>query len=791
MPNHIPVRKAKPARPINSTALGIGVAVRTNTPTVPEDKQAQVESSADRPISPIQKPVGKMKPRPGLRRTVSVDVLHAKVEAVETAKKAEENKKLVEDLKRMAAEHGDDLDRENLKAIYGERRQPSFMKPIGRPKDGCSEATLSGAKAYGEELEMWADHVLTRDEKYTVNYQTHSVTGNDVCTVCGLVGLNLQQFPCSGEKGKVKTGRVKITANHDNVYVNKEQGVTWDQLFHPTPTTPQGVEETPRPVRVAPPNRAQVTCTGGPFTDSLAKQFLRVPVKGGTGSHIIVNALAGTGKTFTVVEGTNRMVGSPTPGVVGSDEQDQIWEAILAGSHGHTIHLMAFNRSIAGELAKRIPAGVTSSTAHSFGLKAIKRAGMKAKVEQRKTNFILSDGFDSDHFKNYPGLCSLCEQVCNLIKGNLLDWTFSDPNWTVEKTVAWLIGKYGIEADDKNFGALIEVLPYLMSEHYHRDHIIDYADMIWFPNVHSEVVVEKFDTLIVDEAQDLNKAQQGMVMMAGRRVILVGDRHQAIYGFTGADEESLDNMKLRLGESAIGCQEFPLFETRRCSKAVTALAKTIVPEFRCPDTAPEGKVIYNREEDGLDHVGEKDLVVCRTNAPIISQCLRFLRDGRKARMQGRDMADDLKKLIDRVANKCEDTATMLDGLDDFYNKECEKMSKRKFGSEAALINLGDRVDSVKAFAFGTLRVDDVKRKIDSLFDDKNTEGTLFSSIHRAKGLEADNVVFFQEDKCPHPMARTAGAQKQEMNLRYVAITRAKNVLHMTKARLKPQVEEIG
>jgi superfamily I DNA/RNA helicase len=52
------------------------------------------------------------------------------------------------------------------------------------------------------------------------------------------------------------------------------------------------------------------------------------------------------------------------------------------------------------------------------------------------------------------------------------------------------------------------------------------------------------------------------------------------------------------------------------------------------------------------------------------------------------------------------------------------------------------------------------------------EGTLLSSIHRAKGLEAKRVFILRSDLLPHPMAKSEWAKGQEKNLSYVAKTRA-------------------
>ncbi|HEY3473413.1 MAG TPA: ATP-binding domain-containing protein, partial [Anaerolineales bacterium] len=51
-----------------------------------------------------------------------------------------------------------------------------------------------------------------------------------------------------------------------------------------------------------------------------------------------------------------------------------------------------------------------------------------------------------------------------------------------------------------------------------------------------------------------------------------------------------------------------------------------------------------------------------------------------------------------------------------------------------------------------------------------------STIHKAKGLEADKVFWLNSSKCPSPWARQPWQLQQEYNLCYVATTRAKTTL---------------
>ncbi len=60
----------------------------------------------------------------------------------------------------------------------------------------------------------------------------------------------------------------------------------------------------------------------------------------------------------------------------------------------------------------------------------------------------------------------------------------------------------------------------------------------------------------------------------------------------------------------------------------------------------------------------------------------------------------------------------------------------------------------------------------------SSRGVTLSTIHGAKGQEAERVYLLQPRNCPcpHPYAKTPWAIEQEWNLMYVAITRAKKEL---------------
>jgi superfamily I DNA/RNA helicase len=99
---------------------------------------------------------------------------------------------------------------------------------------------------------------------------------------------------------------------------------------------------------------------------------------------------------------------------------------------------------------------------------------------------------------------------------------------------------------------------------------IDFDDMLWLP----VILGHKFSTLdwlFVDEAQDTNDIQIEILERSlghSSRFVAVGDPHQAIYGFRGANSDALDKIVARFA-----CRTLPLSVSYRCSKAVVAEAQ--------------------------------------------------------------------------------------------------------------------------------------------------------------------------------------------------------------------------
>lgn len=520
------------------------------------------------------------------------------------------------------------------------------------------------------------------------------------------------------------------------------------------------------------------------------------PVTAVAPPHVIIEAKAGSGKTTTLVEGLKLLFGQ-TPKITPSSQQQAIWDSLVLSKGVRTIGFFAFNKSIATELQNRVPSGVEASTMHSLGFKAVRARFGNVAVNQYRVSDIICNIMQKDPRelrKSDPELLRATSDLVGLCKMNLVGpsggYSWSAGEW--EDALDDLARHYSIEMNGSR-SKVYDLVPKVLAQCLRTDldKSIDYDDMIWLP-VALNLSVRRYGLLLGDEVQDWNRCQQALARMSGDRLTLVGDSNQAIYGFCGADSESMPRMYEELSQTASGCIKLPLTVTRRCGKAIVREANKIVPDFDAHETNGEGQVIdlpwsgkKDKPAEGesskpvpyTDHVSAGDMILCRVNAPLVSECFKFLKQGRKANIQGRDVAKGLISTVTK--SKTYYVADLVSYLSDWLHDETQKELKKRNPDDGRLIAIQDRYDCLMAFTEGMKTTEEVVKRIESVFVDVDgnkdrSGGILLSSVHRAKGLESSRVFILLPKKggMPHPMSRSEWAKQQEQHLIYVAITRA-------------------
>lgn len=450
-----------------------------------------------------------------------------------------------------------------------------------------------------------------------------------------------------------------------------------------------------------------------------------------TDDHLIVNAGAGTGKTTTIVEAANLL------------------------PYGTKAAFLAFNKSIATELAERLPTGVEAKTFHAFGFAAIRAAGIKTKVNNFKVNNIIKDLLGADYY------VAPLKKLVSLVKGSRVS-----PN--DKKAIHSLIDQYNITFNsDREENIAIQSIPAILTMCKTQTHIIDFDDMIWMP-IENGYPFPKYEVLFVDEAQDFNEIQREMISLCvnGGRCIIVGDKNQAIYGFRGADSNSIGLFRKRLEKGEREITELPLSISWRCPHSVVREANRYVKEFNAPDSAIEGTVITNAPFNPQ----RNDMVLCRYNAPLVSAFYDLISQGKSAYVLGRDMT---KGLITAVQKISKNNHMGVEEFKQLFEQDFEYNYNRLLqqNKENQAMALEDKRDCIMIFVNKATTVGGIIEEIKRVFDGNDVGEIMLSTVHKAKGLEADNVYILATERMPHP-----NGSYEENNICYVAITRAKKNL---------------
>ncbi|QQE64133.1 UvrD/REP helicase [Leptolyngbya sp. BL0902] len=248
----------------------------------------------------------------------------------------------------------------------------------------------------------------------------------------------------------------------------------------------------------------------------------------------------------------------------------------------------------------------------------------------------------------------------------------------------------------------------------------------------------------------------------------------SIYGFTGADTQSIANITQRTQ-----AQVLPLSICYRCPTSHIELANEVYPGIEARPGAPKGTIEDIDEEDIVQHINDGDLIVCRTNAPLVAVCFSLIRAGIPARIRGTDIGKNLISILHQLE---EMQGFQMSRLEVYLQKYLVEQRELRAGLdsdelEMAMANFKDRTNTILAIYQATRphTVADLGREIAMLFSDQRAKVWL-SSVHKAKGLEANHVVVLHPHLMPHPKATKSWEKEQEMNLKYVALTRAKCAL---------------
>lgn len=495
----------------------------------------------------------------------------------------------------------------------------------------------------------------------------------------------------------------------------------------------------------------------------------------------VVSAVAGSGKTTTLLMAIDR---------IPEDKQ---------------ILFMAYNNHIQKELTEKADPhdNLLIRTVHSFGLWAVKNYNPHASTNPNKYRQLFRDVIEYHNTNNEAKIAKYSFDKRHLAITKKIKKIISEivignfPEFTTEIVNLCNLGRlYNIDIDIKQRGLSLlnklsethtipsdnkqtEIAWYLTKLGVYYTYEIDFTDMIYLPVI-LNLETEKYDFVFIDECQDISTCQRHLMEKAikpdGGRFIAVGDPAQAIYAFAGADNDSFDALLKEPNTITM-----PLSTTYRCSKPIVDFVRPLNKQIECVPTNTDGKII---KEFSYKDVEDGDMILCRQTFPLVSLCINYLSEGKKAYIIGSDIGKSLAKMIEN-AKRTGVNYTMDNVLRVLYTDlqtniqkimDNHGMSREEAKNDEYIVMNNEKILAIEALSRGISNPNNVIAKINNLFSDEKEAGICLSTVHKSKGLENERVFILHPELLPSKKAVLPWEIEQEKNLAYVAYTRAKHTL---------------
>ena len=280
-----------------------------------------------------------------------------------------------------------------------------------------------------------------------------------------------------------------------------------------------------------------------------------------------------------------------------------------------------------------------------------------------------------------------------------------------------------------------------------KSNLIDFSDMIWNATsiVKNDITALPYKYIIIDEYQDIGKDRYTLIKeileKTGAKLVCIGDDWQSIYRFAGSEISLFTSFKDYWGPSAV----FKLTKTYRNAQELIDICNNFI--VKNPIQIPKQLISDKHLETPIKLVGYTDTL------PKQSQ-------------------RTLTRILDEIAQNFSDSSVLLLG---------RHKNDINFLQES----------NVFSICPNTLKI--VYKKHPNL---KIT----FLTVHKAKGLEADNVVLincknaylgFPNKITDDPIMRFLLSKPEftpyaeERRLMYVALTRTKNYVYLMVPRENP------
>jgi superfamily I DNA/RNA helicase len=420
---------------------------------------------------------------------------------------------------------------------------------------------------------------------------------------------------------------------------------------------------------------------------------------------ILVNAVAGSGKTATLMS--------------------------LARNYTNGLYL-AFNKAIVTDVLDKLPVGWSCKTFNSMGLAISKEYMPNVRVDFNK--------YKQARFNNAVNLA----QHHMSMNGNDSpeSWAKTADRFTISRT-------YCGEAYDilKNGKANVTK--------------ISGEDMLQYP-IDNGWKTKHYDIVLVDECQDLNPQQIAfLACIPTDRIVFVGDRNQAIYGFRGSDPQAIAKIV-----EDYEPEEFEMNESFRCPTNIIKQVQRIVPNMM---SAKKGGQVERLNYHQISY-DDECFILCRVNSKLIRLAYTFIKTKQHFSIGAnfiRQLEFDLRPFL----NKAKDLYSLRNKITDRYKTELNKAKQNRWATSP----IENKYDALLTLIDNVSTINEVKDFTETLkMHADGASARKLMTIHAAKGLESEHIYFLEPDIINYlkGQAKERWRQQEEDNLYYVACTRA-------------------
>ena len=471
-----------------------------------------------------------------------------------------------------------------------------------------------------------------------------------------------------------------------------------------------------------------------------------------TDSDLVINAVAGSGKTSTLIEyaksrpATSRILYLAFNKTVKTEATQRFAKASLSNVRVETAHSLAFDYVVKGS-GYRMSQGYKSyDWCEILGI----RTG------DRQTDFVLAN-----HVNKFISF------FCNSKAKRVQDLDYSSIV-TDSKAAAFV----------KNFASQIEKFTRLALAKMEKGEI-EVTHDFYLKKFHLSEVVLPFDYILFDEGQDASSAMLDVFLKQPAKKIIVGDMHQQIYGW-------------RFAINSLQQVEFPVYNLSnsfRFDEEIALVANKILSWKNHLKLPPSVKIV------GVGKPSTENMtraVLGRTNLALLLNAISKWQGGQVSKLYFEGNINSY--------TFADEGASLYDVLN-LYNGKTDKIRDKMIAEMKSMKELEEYIQKTEDTSLSMI-VEVVKEfgnKLPSLINELKSNHTaskeeaemIFSTVHRCKGMEYDEVTllndFVTEEKVKRNFDQNGGEKisdadrnklAEEINILYVAATRARNKLNI-------------